>query len=155
MDTGPRGAATVWVQYQGEPSWEDSPFKGRLLQQWALMKVNGTELQVTLNSVYEGSTRHDTPIAPGTHTIFAPTFSRKRISTAGYVQATPGMHGNDVWFPVGHTISTDRFIHVGHLSEGCITVHELAKWNAVYDYLISSREPGSMGKYVGKVMVHK
>ena len=119
------------------------------------MTANGIQVQVTLNSKYEGSRRHDTPIPQGVYTIFAPTTSRKRISTAWYVQATAGMHGNDVWFPVGGVISTDRFIHVGHLSEGCITCHELTKWNAVYDYLISSRDPNSMGKYAGRVIVHK
>jgi len=69
-----------------------------------------------------------------------------------------GMHGNDVWFPIGlHGSSTasGRYIHVGHLSEGCITQHDLTRWNAIYDYLISSREPDSLGKVVGKVVVTK
>lgn len=154
-DVGPKGAAMVWVRYTGEPAWENSPFKGHLLQQWGVMSVNGTQVQVTLNSTWEGDTRHDSPISPGTYTIFTPNFSRVRISTGGYVQATAGMHGNNVWFPVGSVLSTDRFIHVGHLSEGCITTHELTKWNAVYDYLISKREPSSMGKHIGKVIVQK
>jgi hypothetical protein len=36
-----------------------------------------------------------------------------------------------------------------------ITQHDLTKWNAIYDYLISSREPGSLGKRVGRVVVQK
>jgi len=154
-DVGPRAPATVNVRYTGDPAWEVSPFKGRLLQQWAIETFNGTNAQVTLNSVWGG---RFTPIPVGVHKIFAPDRSHQNIPTTGYVAVTPGMHGNDVWFPIGlhgGAVPSGRYLHVGHLSEGCITSYELQKWNALYDYLISSREPGYMGKYIGKVTVQK
>lgn len=154
-DTGPRGAASVTVRYVGEPAWETSPFKGRLLQQWADETFNGITARVTLNSIWD---RDFTPIPPGTHAILAPDRSHRNISTAGYVSAAAGMHGNDVWFPIGlngAATPSGRYIHVGHLSEGCITQHDLTQWSAIYDYLISSREPGSLGKRVGRVVVKK
>jgi len=74
------------------------------------------------------------------------------ISTAGYVAATPGMVG----FPIGLNgtmQNSSRYIHVGHLSEGCVTVHELEKWTVIYQYLISHRAPGFTGKKVGELVV--
>lgn len=118
----------------------------RLLQQWADETFDGITARVTLNSIWN---RDFTPIPPGTHAILAPDRSHGNISTAGYVSAAPGMHGNDVWFPIGlngAATPSGRYIHVGHLSEGCITQHDLTQWSAIYDYLISSREPGSLPK---------
>ncbi len=153
--TGTMGAASVTVEYQGALADELSEFKGKLKQQWAKLSFDGQTALVTLNSVWNSSY---SAIPPGTHTILAPDYSHHSISTAGYVTATPGMVGNDVWFPIGVNGSTEnssRYIHVGHLSEGCVTVHELGKWNAVYNYLISHREPGSAGKKVGQLVVKK
>lgn len=153
VSAGPSGPATMTVRYLGAPSEEDSPFKGRLKQQWAEATFNGNRATVTLNSVWDGSY---TPIPAGTHTIMAPDTSHGNISTAGYRQATPGLRCTDVWFPIqlsGTTGNSSRYVHAGHLSEGCVTFHELTKWDAVYDYLISSRDPGSNGKFVGRLIV--
>lgn len=151
-ESGPGDSATVLVRYTGSPEWEVSPFKGRLLQQWADLQSSRVGAKVTLNSVWDGQY---TPIPAGTYNIFAPDRSHQNVATAGYVAATPGMHGNDVWFPIGTSSPSGRYIHVGHLSEGCITCHELPKWSSLYDFLISSRVPNSAGKYVGKVVVQK
>jgi len=152
-DGGPSGPATISVRYLGAPSDENSPFKGHLKQQWAEITFNGNKAQVTLNSVWNGNF---VPILPGTHMIMAPDTSHGNISTAGYRQATPGLRCTDVWFPIqlsGSTMNSSRYIHPGHLSEGCVTVHELTKWNALYDYLIASRVPTSNGKLVGRLIV--
>lgn len=151
--TGPAGPASLSVVYRGAPAEEVSIFKGKLKQQWATLTFNAQTASVTLNSIWNGSY---SPIPPGTHTILAPDYSHKLISTSGYVSATPGMIGNDVWFPIGLNGSmqnSSRYIHVGHLSEGCVTVHELGKWTAIYNYLISHRVPGSVGKKVGQLVV--
>ena len=153
--TGPAGSASLSVEYQGAPVEEISKFKGKLKQQWAKLTFDKMTALVTLNSVWDGVY---SPIPLGTHTILAPDYSHKKISTSGYVTATPGMVGNDVWFPIGINESTQnssRYIHVGHLSEGCVTIHELEKWTAIYNYLISHRVPGSAGKKVGKLIVKK
>jgi hypothetical protein len=150
---GSAGTASLSVLYQGTPAEEISKFKGKLTQQWAKLSFNGQTALVTLNSVWNGSY---SPIPLGMHSILTPDYSHKGISTSGYVTATPGMVGNDVWFPIGLNGSmqnSSRYIHVGHLSEGCVTVHELEKWTAIYTYLISHRVHGSAGKKVGQLIV--
>jgi hypothetical protein len=152
---GPDGAVTVSVTYAGAPTEEVSPFRGKLKQQWANLSFGGQTATVTLNSVWDGRFQ---PIPTGTHAILAPDYSHRAISTAGYASATPGMIGNDVWFPIGlfgSTTNSSRYIHVGHLSDGCVTVHQLEKWAALYEYLISHRSPGSAGKLIGSLMVRK
>ncbi len=152
--TSPARSASVTVKYQGKPVEEISKFKGKLIQQWAKLTFNEQSALVTLNSVWDGKF---SPIPPGTHSILAPDYSHKLISTEGYVKAMPGMIGNDVWFPIGinHSMqNSSRYIHVGHLSEGCVTVHELEKWTALYSYLISHRAPGSAGKKLGQLVVN-
>lgn len=99
----------------------------------------------------------DMTAKPGTHSILTPDYSHKLISTEGYAAATPGMVGNDVWFPIGINASlqnSSRYVHVGNLSEGCVTVYQLERWSALYTYLISHRVPGSAGKRVGSLVVH-
>ena len=98
------------------------------------------------------------PIVTGTHAILAPDYSHAKISTAGYVAAVPGIVGNDVWFPIGLNGSAQnsgRYIHIGNLSEGCITVYDLTKWTALYTYLISHRTAGTAGQRIGSVVVSK
>ena len=34
-------------------------------------------------------------------------------------------------------------------------MYQLERWTALYDYLISHRVPGSAGKRVGSLVVHK
>ncbi|MHB8267561.1 hypothetical protein [Bradyrhizobium sp.] len=152
---GPGGAAKVTVTYSGVPTEEVSPFKGKLKQQWATLSFEGQTATVTLNSVWDGGFR---PIPTGIHAILAPDYSHKTISTAPYVSATSGMVGNDVWFPIGLSGSSEnssRYIHVGHLSEGCVTVHQLERWTALYQYLISHRVAGTAGKRIGSLVVQK
>jgi hypothetical protein len=152
---GPSGAATISVEYEGEPTEERSSFKGVLRQQWAKLRFDGQLARVTLNSVWN---KGYTPIPVGTHTILSPDNSHANIPTTGYVNAAPGMVGNDTWFPIGLNGSmqnSSRYVHVGHLSEGCITVYELEKWSALYTYLISHRVPGSAGKRIGQIIVSK
>ncbi len=124
-NTAPGGAASLVVKYNGSPADELSAFKRPLKQQWATLTFEGQSVTVTLNSVWDGKY---TPIPPGTHSILAPDYSHAKIPTTGYASATPGMVGNDVWFPIGLNGSlhgSGRYVHVGHLSEGCVTVHEL------------------------------
>lgn len=152
-DVGPGGPAAVQVKYDGAPAEENSPFKGRLKQQWATVTFGGQHAQVTLNSVWDATY---TPVPPGAHMIMAPDQSHANISTGGYRSATKGLRCTDVWFPIqleGKTGNSGRYVHVGHLSEGCVTVHELTKWNALYDYLIACRLGGPDAKYVGNLIV--
>jgi hypothetical protein len=86
----------------------------------------------------------------------APVRSHANQSTSGYRSAVPGLKCTDVWFPIqleGQSGNSGRYIHAGHLSEGCVTVYELAKWTAMYEYLIASRLPGADGRFVGTLIV--
>jgi hypothetical protein len=150
---GPSGPAQMLVKYTGTPMPEVSRFQGYQNQQWARAEFNGDHAQVTLNSVWDSTF---TPIPAGAHLIMAPEQSHANISTRGYRMATPGLRCTDVWFPIqleGTPGNSSRYVHVGHLSEGCVTVHKLDKWNAVYDYLIGCRIPGPDGKFVGRLIV--
>lgn len=152
-DVGPQGPGIVQAQYKGAPSEEVSHFKGKLKQQWAVLDFSGNHAQVTLNSIWDQSY---TPIPVGTHLIMAPDQSHGNIPTSGYRQNTAGLKCPDVWFPIqvaGVPGPSGRYVHVGHLSEGCVTVHELTKWNAVYDYLIAHRMPGAAGRFIGSFVV--
>jgi hypothetical protein len=154
-DVGPGDGVMVTVTYAGAPAEEVSPFKGRLKQQWATLSFGAQTATVTLNSVWDGRFQ---PIAVGTHAILAPDYSHKAISTAGYAAATTGMIGNDVWFPIGlggSATNSSRYIHVGHLSEGCVTVHQLEKWAALYEFLISHRVVATDGKRIGSLVVRR
>jgi hypothetical protein len=146
---------TLKVRY-GRMGDEDSPFKGRLRQQWATLTVGGQDITVTLNSVW-GSTF--TPIQPGVYRIMTPDYSHAKTSTEAYRNAYPGkIKANDVWFPIeleGGTGNSSRYVHIGHLSEGCVTVHDIARWNTVYNFLISHRLPNTEGKYLAMLEVTK
>jgi hypothetical protein len=152
---GPGGPAAVRVKY-GARSEEASPFfADKLDQQWGNADFSKTHAQVTLNSVWNGKF---TPLPPGGHRIMAPDQSHANISTRGYRMATKGLRCTDVWFPIeleGIPGNSSRYVHPGHLSDGCVTVHELTQWNGVYDYLIACRSPGTEGKYVGTLIVEK
>jgi hypothetical protein len=153
VDATLKGPATVQVRYSGSPVEEVSPFKGKLKQQWATASFGGEHARVTLNSEWSGKY---TPIAPGAHLIMAPDRSHANISTAGYRNASAGLRCTDVWFPIqleGKAGNSGRYIHAGHVSEGCVTAYELTKWNALYDYLIASSVPGSDGRYIGNLVV--
>jgi|GEM_PF-568503 len=43
-----------------------------------------------------------------------------------------------MWFRIGH--SGEKFLHVGKVSSGCITIIEIEKWQEIYDALINSRK---------------
>jgi hypothetical protein len=146
---------TIEVKY-GRMAEEDSPFKGHLRQQWATLTVGGKNITVTLNSVWNGTF---SPIPPGRHRIMTPDRSHANISTEGYRDSYPGrIKANDVWFPIelhGEKGSSSRYVHIGHLSEGCVTVHDISQWNIVYNFLISHRLPDTTGQYVAILNVKK
>jgi hypothetical protein len=152
VDQGPGGPASVRVKY-GARSKEVSPYKGELDQQWGLADFGKSHAEVTLNSEWTGGF---TPLPPGNHRIMSPDQSHANVSTTGYRQAIPGLRCTDVWFPIqleGKPGNSSRYIHAGHISDGCVTVHELTQWNAIYDYLIACRSPGTDGKFVGTLIV--
>lgn len=154
-------SAIIKVRYSGGRTDEYSIFKrGTLSQQFATMEVNNKNIKVTLNSAWPPNHPYS-PIIPGTHNIMAPDYSHKiEGDTTGYRNAFPEgtIRCNDIWFPIeleGTRGNSSRYIHLGNVSHGCVTVYDVEKWNILYNYLISHRTPGTDGAYVGKLIVEK
>lgn len=157
-DIGPeQKKAILEVVYDGKPIVAHSSFKGNLLQQFAILTLKSESIRVTLNSLWPPNYNYS-PIPAGVHNIMAPDCSHAAISTEGYVDSLPKgvITCNDVWFPIelsGSKGNSSRYIHLGNLSEGCITIYDLEKWNSIYTYLINHRTPGTRGEYIGEVVV--
>jgi hypothetical protein len=155
-DQGPGGPASVRAKF-GTRSTEVSPaYSDPLDQQWGKANFGRSHAKVTLNS--EWTSKKHTPIPSGNHRIMAPDESHRLQGAMRYRALTQALRCADVWFPIeldGKPGNSSRYIHAGHLSHGCVTVHELAKWNDVYDYLIACRSPGTSGQYVGTLIVEK
>ncbi|WP_080963180.1 hypothetical protein [Pseudomonas fluorescens] len=155
-DVGPeKSGAIVRVKYSTLQDNVESKIRRLFFrQQWAVATFAGLSAQVTLNSVWNGIY---TPIPPGKHKIMAPDYSHAHVSTAAYRAAHPGkVLCTDVWFPIaleGTKVNSTRYLHVGHVSEGCVTFYELLKWNPLYDYLINKRVPNTAGKFIGELIV--
>ncbi|ECF3155665.1 hypothetical protein ACVUCS_004507 [Salmonella enterica subsp. enterica] len=153
-------SAVLKVKYDGSPVEAVSRFKGKLVQQFAELSVNGSIIQVTLNSLWPPNFSFS-PIDVGKHKIMAPDNSHNvNAPTDWYRKAFPPgtIVCNDIWFPIeleGTSGNSSRYIHIGNLSEGCVTVYDVEKWNIVYDYLISHRTPGTKGMYIGELVVEK
>ena len=71
------------------------------------------------------------------------------VNPGGY----PDLKHHTVWFPIEYDGNENSsFVHVGNVSEGCVTMYELKMWNPLYEYLISNRLDKD-GKYVGTITI--
>lgn len=124
-------------------------------QQTGTLIVDGISALVTLNTDLGAVTIEGgfTPIPPGIYKILVPPNPHDKNMTEFYrTQVEPSLRSDQVWFPIEFG-DNSRFIHLGNISEGCVTVMDLNKWNAIYKALISHRTPD--GRYVGKLTVQK
>lgn len=122
-------------------------------QQTGTLTVDGVSAAVTLNTDLGDITIRNgfTPIAPGIYRILVPPNPHDKSMTEFYrTHIEPSLKSDQVWFPIEFG-DNSRFIHLGNISEGCVTVMDLNKWNAVYKALISQRTPD--GRYVGQLTV--
>ncbi|WP_211466393.1 hypothetical protein, partial [Collimonas silvisoli] len=141
---------------------------GRVLNQlWATLTFNGQTATITLDSdvpFYEENklspnyhqTLQSKPLPRGTFKILAPDYPKDQGMT-GFYRTRPGgypdLKHDTVWFPIENPATQNsNFVHVGHLSEGCVTMYELKMWNPLYLYLIANRTDKD-GKYVGTVTI--
>ena len=106
-------------------------------QQLATLEVAGLTVQVTMNSVWG---KNFTPLPAGKYTVLVPDAPHRREMTRFYRTAEPGLKFDQVWFPIRYG-DNSRYVHVGHVSEGCTTVLDLARWAQVHEALISHRGP--------------
>ncbi len=124
-------------------------------QQMGLLIVDGIHASVTLNTDLGSITTQEgfRPIPPGIYQIPVPPHPHDKSMTEFYRKhVEPALLSDQVWFPIQFG-DNSRFIHLGNISEGCVTVMELSKWNAIYKALISHRTAD--GRYVGKLTVQK
>lgn len=150
--------------------WEISnPRNFQKLQQlFATLEFNGNTALITQdsdvtyketdkNSPLYNQMKHSQPLPNGTYKILAPQTAKDAGMTGFYRNLPygyPELKYDTVWFPIEYAPNyNSNFIHVGHLSEGCITCYELEKWNALYEYLIKNRADKD-GKYIGTLVVN-
>ncbi|MDO8988594.1 MAG: hypothetical protein Q7U91_03080 [Sideroxyarcus sp.] len=149
-------------------SWEFSqPKKEKYNQLWATLSFDGKQARITLdsdvpfietntNSPYRDQILHSKPLPKGTYKIRAPEAAGREDFTNFYVTGPGGYSGlkyHTVWFLIENaTTHNSNFVHVGNVSEGCVTMYQLEMWNVLYRYLISNRMDKE-GKYVGTVTI--
>jgi len=105
------------------------------------------------NSPYYGQIRQSQPLPKGNYKIMVPDFPKDAAMTGFYRNAYSQLKSDTVWFPIQNAAThNSNFVHVGHLSEGCITFYEIEKWNSIYQYLITNRLDKN-GKYVGELII--
>lgn len=104
----------------------------------------------------DGKVVRSKPLPKGTYRIMAPQYAGAARNTAFYVTnpgGNPDLKYHTVWFPIEYApTKNSNFVHVGNLSEGCVTMYDLTKWNSLYRYLISNRSDKE-GFYVGTVTI--
>lgn len=165
------GATITVIKKARKPTASNIRFeqdKGKKWNQlWATLKYNGKEVEITLDSEVEFIETDKTspnfnkkilssPLPNGTYNILTPTYPHDASMTAWYRTHANG-HKNlkydTVWFPIEDAASRNsKMVHVGHLSEGCVTIYTLSAWNDLYQYLIANRLDKD-GKYVGKLII--
>jgi hypothetical protein len=126
-----------------------SKAKGELIdQQMATMTVGSLTVDVTMNSVWGAGY---SPLPAGEYPILLPDVPHRAGYTRFYRQSERALVHDQVWFPIKFE-DNSRYVHVGNVSDGCVTVLNLAKWSQVQEALISHRQDGgSVG--VGKLVV--
>jgi hypothetical protein len=136
-------------------------------QLFATLNFDGKKARITLDSdipfretnrlsPYNGQIRHSKPLPKGTYKILTPEAAGRENFTDFYATnpgGYPGLKYHTVWFPVEYAGNyNSSFVHVGNISEGCVTMYQLEMWNPLYLYLISNRLDAD-GKYVGSVTI--
>ncbi len=146
-----QSGVSVTVTYLQKEQLFSRPRKQLLTQQLAKLSVKGIQAQVTLNSISVPGTTTYTPLPPGLYKLRTPDNPHPKENTEFYRRnAEPGLKSDQVWFPIEYG-DNSRYIHVGHLSHGCVTVMQLEMWNAIYRALIEHRMSGT--EYVGQLLI--
>ena len=141
--------ALVEVTYSGEKREIYSAIRGKVVQIPARLSFMGNTATVSLTTVLAKSLN---PLPDGTYNILVPDVPHDKDYTEQYKPAYPALKCHQVWFPIEYQ-TNNRYVHVGAISEGCVTVLDLNLWNQIYDYLISHRQADP--RYVGKLIIRK
>ena len=162
------GGAKIVAKTIGRQMLISKPRKNEAKNQLvATLTFNGHTAMITLDSDVKyretnplspdvGKVLQSKPLPLGTYKIMTPEIPKSANMTAFYIDAPggyPELKDHTVWFPIEYAPThNSNFVHVGNLSEGCVTMYELKMWNPLYAYLISNRSD-SEGKYVGTVTI--
>ncbi len=130
-----------------DPRWLSKSRNEHLQQQLANGVVGGIRFEVAMNTSWNGSFH---PIPPGTYSILFPDYPHSKGYTNQYKVEYPGLSHHQVWFPIAYG-NNSRYVHVGNVSEGCITVLSLRSWPSIHEMLVSHRSAD--GNSVGKLIV--
>jgi len=160
--------AMLTAKIIGRSLARSEPRGGQVLSQlFATLSFDGKSAKITLDSDVNyvetnraspefGKRKHSTPLPKGTYKILVPYTSGDAANTAFYVSAPGGdkdLKYHTVWFPIEYAAThNSNFVHVGNLSEGCVTMYQLNMWNSLYQYLISNRM-GKNNEYVGTITI--
>jgi hypothetical protein len=167
--------ARLVVKIIGRKRERSAPRGGEELNQlWAELSFDGQKARITLDSLdsenppyrtyretnstspYYGQDRKAVPLQKGTYKILTPEVAHPKEYTSFYRTEPggfPGLRYDTVWFQLENPATQNsNFVHVGNLSEGCVTVYQLEEWNPLYKYLISNRIDKD-AKYVGTITI--
>ncbi len=142
----------IHVRYGEKKEMHSAIWRKNFLQQTATLTVEGVSALVTLNSKLDPPHDKHTPLPLGKYKVGLPLPMHDNRMTSFYREAQRDLRADQIWFPIEYGNNT-RFVHVGNVSEGCVTVMALDKWNAVYQAIISHRVPGKND--VGYIVISK
>lgn len=113
-------------------------------------RIKEISVQVTLNSDWTpGSGR--TPLPVGTYEIAAPDGFHPPKNTNFYTVNGKPVKNYKIWFPI-LPLSSERYIHVGHVSHGCISIIDYDKYPQIHDYLVKHRGKGKNGDTIVAIL---
>jgi len=144
-----QGLAALRVKYgHYQAGWVSVARHNQLLdQQFAELQVADVQATVTMNTVWG---REFTPLPAGSYKVFAPDGPHDRNMTAFYRNFESTLSSDQLWFPID-VGNRSRYVHVGNVSEGCVTVASLDKWARICEALVSHRSTD--GRYVATLTV--
>jgi hypothetical protein len=141
--------ATIEVTYGKREVWYSTVRKTNYDQQLAEVFVDGVKVLATLNSIWNTPEKY-VPIPRGRYKIKIPDYPHDANMTRFYRSAAPDLMFDQVWFPIDFD-NESRYVHVGNVSEGCVTILDLTKWTDLYRRIVGCRIPGT--NYVGEIVV--
>lgn len=143
-----KGAAKITVKYgRYVEGWYSAARKLSLNQRLATLSVEGRQADVTMNTNW-GVGYY--PLPAGTYNVGTPDAPHAGDMTNYYRTVAPALIHDQVWFPIQYG-DKSRYVHVGNISDGCVTVISLEQWPGICEALISHRSED--GAYVATLVV--
>ena len=117
------------------PKWHSVARSQDLDQQMATLKIDAISVQVTMNTNWGGSFY---PLPPGEYDVLVPDGPHSADMTHYYRKTYKDLVYDQVWFPIKYK-DNSRFVHIGNVSDGCVTVLDMNQWAAIHEAIISHR----------------